>query len=144
MYPQNVIHIYGIIDREQEVSELAVKNGIGLLGLTRRVMNLENYYMELIKAEHENKGEYSMLNYMKSEYYRIFHSKEVYLLTVIFTALLTTYNLIVYFCRVPPHFQYANTNNPKCCLCCNVFVSDGISFFTWKIIVRRQWNGSNT
>ena len=47
---------------------------------------------------------------MKSECYRIFHSKEVYLLTVIFTVLITVFNLIHYFCAQSlPGFQYANT-----------------------------------
>lgn len=50
-----------------------------------------------------------MLNYMKSEFYRVFHSKEVYLLTVVFTGLLTAYNVILYLCRTLPGFQYNNT-----------------------------------
>ena len=50
-----------------------------------------------------------MLNYMKSEFYRIFHSKEIYVLTGIFTILLATYNLGIYFCQALPNFQYANT-----------------------------------
>ncbi len=50
-----------------------------------------------------------MLNYIKSEFYRIFHSKEVYLLTVIFTVLITAYNVILYLCRLLPDFQYNNT-----------------------------------
>lgn len=50
-----------------------------------------------------------MLNYMKSEFYRIFHSKEVYLLTAIFTGLITAYNVILYLCQALPDFQYNNT-----------------------------------
>lgn len=51
-----------------------------------------------------------MLNYIKSECYRIFHSKEVYILTAIFTALITIFNLIHYFCiQYLPGFQYGNT-----------------------------------
>ena len=56
VYPQNVIHIYGTMEKEQEISELAVKNGIGLLGLSKKVMNLENYYMNLVGGTEENKG----------------------------------------------------------------------------------------
>lgn len=48
IYPQNVIHIYGAMEKAQEISELAVKQGIGLLGLTQKTVNLENYYMNLV------------------------------------------------------------------------------------------------
>ncbi|WP_075720666.1 hypothetical protein [Roseburia sp. 499] len=52
-----------------------------------------------------------MLNYIKSEFYRILHSKEVYVLTAIFTGLITAYNVILYLCQNLPHFQYANTRH---------------------------------
>ena len=52
-----------------------------------------------------------MLNYIKSEFYRIFHSKEVYVLTIIFTGLLTAYNVILHLCQKLPYFQYANTRH---------------------------------
>lgn len=51
-----------------------------------------------------------MLNYIKSECYRIFHSKEIYLLTGIFTVLIMAFNVIHYVCAGNlPGFQYANT-----------------------------------
>lgn len=56
VYPENIIHIYGMLEKEQQISELAIKNGIGLLGLTRKVMNLENYYMHLM-GEESKEGE---------------------------------------------------------------------------------------
>lgn len=52
-----------------------------------------------------------MLNYIKGECYRIFHSKEVYILTAIFTALLAAYNVILYMCRNLPGFDYCNTRH---------------------------------
>lgn len=52
-----------------------------------------------------------MLNYIKSEFYRIFHSKEVYILTAIFTGLLTAYNVVLYLCQNLPYFQYSNTGH---------------------------------
>lgn len=56
VYPENIIHVYGVLEKEREISELAIKNGIGLLGLTQKVMNLENYYMHLI-GEESKEGE---------------------------------------------------------------------------------------
>lgn len=50
-----------------------------------------------------------MLNYIKSECYHIFHSKEVYLLTAVFTILLAVFNLIHYICLALPSFTYGNT-----------------------------------
>ena len=53
-----------------------------------------------------------MLNYIKSEFYRIFHSKEVYLLTGIFAVLLAAYNVILYFSqRYLTGFSYGNTRH---------------------------------
>ncbi|MEG0961261.1 MAG: ATP-binding cassette domain-containing protein [Lachnospiraceae bacterium] len=57
IYPQKIIRIFGGIDQSQKISELAVKNGIGLLGLTTKAMNLENYYMHLIGNEEMEWGE---------------------------------------------------------------------------------------
>lgn len=48
VYPQNVIHIYENMDMAQEISQLAVQNGIGLLGLTQKTVDLENYYMNMV------------------------------------------------------------------------------------------------
>lgn len=54
VYPENTIHIYGNMDNVQEISELAVKQGVGLLGLTQKTLDLENYYMNLVG---DNEGE---------------------------------------------------------------------------------------
>lgn len=48
VYPQNVIHVYEKMDKAQEISRLAVKNGVGLLGLTQKTVDLENYYMNMV------------------------------------------------------------------------------------------------
>lgn len=48
VYPQNVIHIYENQDKAQEISQLAVQNGIGLLGLSQKTVDLENYYMNMV------------------------------------------------------------------------------------------------
>ncbi len=48
VYPQNVIHIYENMDKAQEISQLAVENGVGLLGLTQKTVDLENYYMNMV------------------------------------------------------------------------------------------------
>lgn len=48
VYPQNVIHVYEKMDKAQEISQLAVGNGVGLLGLTQKTVDLENYYMNMV------------------------------------------------------------------------------------------------
>lgn len=48
VYPQNVIHVYEKMDKAQEISQLAVENGVGLLGLTQKTVDLENYYMNMV------------------------------------------------------------------------------------------------
>ncbi|MEG0961260.1 MAG: hypothetical protein RR139_05100 [Lachnospiraceae bacterium] len=50
-----------------------------------------------------------MLNYIKSECYRIFHGKEFYCLFAILTALITAMNVITYWFGKLPGFTYANT-----------------------------------
>lgn len=51
VYPKDIIHIYGMLDKTQEISQLAVQNGIGLLGVAQKNMNLENYYMNLVEEK---------------------------------------------------------------------------------------------
>lgn len=50
-----------------------------------------------------------MTNYIKSELYRIVHSKGIYLLTGICTALLVSMNLMLYFFGRGGHFAYNTT-----------------------------------
>lgn len=50
-----------------------------------------------------------MLNYIKSEFYRIFHGKEIYALTAVFSGLAVLVNVILYlFGRYTKDFQYGN------------------------------------
>lgn len=51
-----------------------------------------------------------MLNFIKSEFYRIFHTKEIYILNAIFAGLITAFNVILYVSRNLPNFQYSNTH----------------------------------
>lgn len=44
----NIIHIFDNNSRVEQISELAVCNGIGLLEIKEKSVNLENYYMSLI------------------------------------------------------------------------------------------------
>lgn len=49
-----------------------------------------------------------MLNYLKSELYRVVHSKEVYILTASMAGLTVLFNLVLFlFNRVSPNFPYA-------------------------------------
>lgn len=53
--PGNCIHILEQVDQVSDYSALAVKHGIGLLGFEMKEINLENYYMNLIGAENQDK-----------------------------------------------------------------------------------------
>ena len=46
-----MIHIYENQDKAQEISQLAVQNGIGLLGLSQKTVDLENYYMNMVSED---------------------------------------------------------------------------------------------
>lgn len=50
-----------------------------------------------------------MMNYIKSELYRIMHSKGIYLLTGICTALLLSMNIMLGYFKGVEHFSYATT-----------------------------------
>lgn len=49
-----------------------------------------------------------MLNYIKSECYRILHSKEIYLITLILSALTVLMNLLLYLFSTSADFPYSN------------------------------------
>ena len=46
--PEDRIQIFEGIDKPEKISNLAVSNGIGLLAMEEKSLNLENYYMSLI------------------------------------------------------------------------------------------------
>lgn len=46
--PSDIIHLYDRVEEIQNISELAINNGIGLLGLEEKSIDLEKYYMSLI------------------------------------------------------------------------------------------------
>lgn len=50
VYPDHHIHLYEGIDHSEEICELAVKHHTGLSGIQKRVVNLENYYMNLVEG----------------------------------------------------------------------------------------------
>ena len=49
--PDYAIHIYEYLDQPKKISELAVTNGIGLLSLMVKEINLENYFIQLVGGE---------------------------------------------------------------------------------------------
>lgn len=53
--PERAIHIYEYLDQPNKISELAIKNGIGLLSVTTKEINLENYFIQLIGEEQLSK-----------------------------------------------------------------------------------------
>lgn len=80
-----------------------------------------------------------MLNYIKSEFYRIFHSKEVYRLTGIFAILLAAYNVILYFAqRYLEGFTYGNTRHTYIMIDASMGV-----FFYIIIIICSSLDGSS-
>jgi ABC-2 type transport system ATP-binding protein len=46
--PDYSIHLYDYLDQPMKVSELAVSNGIGLISLMKKEINLENYFIQLV------------------------------------------------------------------------------------------------
>lgn len=46
--PDYAIHIYDYLERPEVISELAVKNGIGLFSINVKDINLENYFIQLV------------------------------------------------------------------------------------------------
>lgn len=46
--PEYTIHIYEYLDQPQVISELAVTSGIGLLSMTVKEINLEDYFIQLV------------------------------------------------------------------------------------------------
>jgi ABC-2 type transport system ATP-binding protein len=49
--PDYTIHIYDYLEKPEVISELAVKNGIGLLSMIVKDINLENYFIQLVGGE---------------------------------------------------------------------------------------------
>jgi ABC-2 type transport system ATP-binding protein len=46
--PDAAIHLYEYLDQPAVISELAVKNGVGLVQIMMKEMNLENYFIQLV------------------------------------------------------------------------------------------------
>ena len=51
VYPDNHIHLFEGIDESKRICEIAVANDIGILGIVKRKVNLENYYMDMMGEE---------------------------------------------------------------------------------------------
>ena len=49
--PDRAIHIFDYLDQPNKISELAVKSGIGLLSISTKEINLENYFIQLVGDE---------------------------------------------------------------------------------------------
>ena len=50
VYPDHHIHLYEGLEDGERICELAVSNRVGLSGIERRVVNLENYYMNIVEG----------------------------------------------------------------------------------------------
>lgn len=48
VYPDNHIHLYEGLENTKEICEKAVLSHIGILGIVRKIINLENYYMDMM------------------------------------------------------------------------------------------------
>lgn len=49
IYADNHIHLYQGLDDTKKICEIAVLNNIGILEVVKKVMNLENYYMDMME-----------------------------------------------------------------------------------------------
>ncbi|SFR87769.1 ABC transporter ATP-binding protein [Anaeromicropila populeti] len=50
VYPNQHIHLYEGLEESNRICELAVSNKIGVVGIVRQVVNLENYYMSIVEG----------------------------------------------------------------------------------------------
>lgn len=50
VYPDHHIHLFEGMEDAQRICDLAVANHVGLSGIQKRVVNLENYYMSLVEG----------------------------------------------------------------------------------------------
>lgn len=48
VYPDHSVHIYELLEQPEKVSMMAAKNGIAMMALNVKSVNIENYYMTLI------------------------------------------------------------------------------------------------
>ena len=48
VYPDHSIHIYDLLDKPDKVSMIAANNGIAIMSLNVKSVNIENYYMTLV------------------------------------------------------------------------------------------------
>ena len=83
-----------IVNPKQDIevySRLAAEHGIFIRELTRKQASLEAYYMNLKKG-----GESGMLNYIKSECYRVMRSRSTYVMTGIMAVLPVLFHIILY------------------------------------------------
>ncbi len=53
VYEDRHIHLYEGIDNGERICELAVAHHVGLSGIEKKMMNLENYYMNRVKCERD-------------------------------------------------------------------------------------------
>jgi ABC-2 type transport system ATP-binding protein len=49
--PDHMIHLFDHLDQPSKISELAVKNGVGLYSIVTKEINLENYFIQLVGGE---------------------------------------------------------------------------------------------
>ncbi len=67
--PNHIITIQNHIEEGGEINRLLIDNGVFVMEFRMEALNLEEYFLGLV-------GGMKMINYMKSEHYRLLHKKK--------------------------------------------------------------------
>ena len=83
------------------INKLLLNNDVAVEEFKMETTNLEDYFL--------SKGEVIMINYIKSELYRVFHSKGIYIYIIVCNLLMLLAAVILfYFDKIEPTFPYGN------------------------------------
>lgn len=104
IFPNGEIHIFAPKEPRECYSRLAASNNIDVMAMEWHKHSLEEYFIQL-------KKERMMFNYMRSECYRIFHSRAFYVTLASFMGLPIFVNsLLLFMIHKDAGFPYAITS----------------------------------
>lgn len=85
-----------------------------------------------------------MLNYIKSEFYRVFHGKNIYLMTLVLAALPIFYNFILYaFTKQSKNFPYGTTSFSFSTIVANPMLFCYIAFIIYALLYEADKRNGN-
>lgn len=85
-----------------------------------------------------------MLNYIKSEFYRVFHGKNIYLMTLVLAALSIFYDFILYaFTKQSKNFPYGTTSFSFSTIVANPMLFCYIAFVIYALLYEADKRNGN-